>query len=367
MEDPVVPEVHLQALTTPLTAQHGTVRPSPSFSSPSKSWLREEGASRLLRQASLLGVSQCLSAWGCFQAQPNVLMLWSGLLFLSPRVCSQHNNSKEKGRYRHMAPLPRLPPARCHTHQEGLVAPGGTITVCSTFMYGSAVEPNRDPSSSSSAPRPPLISLPFPCPGEEWAQGTQSQGEERGGGGGRGGKERGAVCWGLNRPTQTPKLIGTLKVFSHLPHCLLTLTRVYSAGCWKAVEQGVQGRRVGVLGPHLPGRSLRFRKPELQLVKTMRRTHKRLAGPLPSGLHPQSSHQQGKPDFQVFHPHLLDCCPLTCANMKERDGEKEVFVVVIDIATGLWLFLGSLRRDLEGLQGCFSGGECFTECVLTSV
>jgi len=39
-------------------------------------------------------------------------------------------------------------------------------------------------------------------------------------------------------------------------------------------------------------------------------------------IHPQSSHQQGKPDFQVFHPHLLDCCPLTCANMKERDGEK---------------------------------------------
>ncbi|KAI4819429.1 hypothetical protein KUCAC02_004675, partial [Chaenocephalus aceratus] len=40
-------------------------------------------------------------------------------------------------------------------------------------------------------------------------------------------------------------------------------------------------------------------------------------------INPQSSHQQGKPDFQVFHPHLLDCCPLTCANMKERDGEKD--------------------------------------------
>lgn len=36
----------------------------------------------LLRQASLLGVSRCLSAWGCFQAQPSLFhiqMLQSGL------------------------------------------------------------------------------------------------------------------------------------------------------------------------------------------------------------------------------------------------------------------------------------------------
>lgn len=56
------------ALAQPLPhfTLHPRLQPSPSFSSPSKSWLREEGASRLLRQASLLGVSQCLSAWGCF-------------------------------------------------------------------------------------------------------------------------------------------------------------------------------------------------------------------------------------------------------------------------------------------------------------
>lgn len=45
--------------------------------------------------------------------------------------------------------------------------------------------------------------------GEEWAQGTQSQGEERVGGGavkGRRGGGGGAICWGLNRPTHPPKL-----------------------------------------------------------------------------------------------------------------------------------------------------------------
>ena len=46
--------------------------------------------------------------------------------------------------------------------------------------------------------------------GEEWAQGTQSQGEERVGGGAvkgrRGGGGGGAICWGLNRPSQPPKL-----------------------------------------------------------------------------------------------------------------------------------------------------------------
>ncbi|KAF3838586.1 hypothetical protein F7725_010354 [Dissostichus mawsoni] len=95
MEDPVVLEVHLQALTTPLTAQQGTVR----------------------------------------------------------RVCSQHNSSSNTGRRK--GPLPphgpsaTPAPARCHTHQEGLVAPGGTITVCSTFMCGSAVEPNRGWSKGS--------------------------------------------------------------------------------------------------------------------------------------------------------------------------------------------------------------------------
>ena len=36
-----------------------------------------------------------------------------------------------------------------------------------------------------------------------------------------------------------------------------------------------------------------------------------------------SFHQPGKPDFQVSHPHSLDCCPLTCANMKERERERE--------------------------------------------
>lgn len=34
-----------------------------------------------------------------------------------------------------------------------------------------------------------------------------------------------------------------------------------------------------------------------------------------------SFHQPGKPDFQVSHPHPLDCSPLTCANIKDRDGE----------------------------------------------
>lgn len=40
-------------------------------------------------------------------------------------------------------------------------------------------------------------------------------------------------------------------------------------------------------------------------------------------IHLQVFHQPGKPDFQVSHPHALDCRPLTCANMKERDGERE--------------------------------------------
>lgn len=45
-------------------------------------------------------------------------------------------------------------------------------------------------------------------------------------------------------------------------------------------------------------------------------------------IHPQStrgtlSASQEKPDFQVSHPHLLDRSPLTCANMKEGDGERE--------------------------------------------
>lgn len=52
---------------------------------------------------------------------------------------------------------------------------------------------------------------------------------------------------------------------------------------------------------------------------------KRLAGPLPSDLHPSTvlQLQPGEPDFQVSHPHVLDCCPLTCANIKEREREKQ--------------------------------------------
>lgn len=52
---------------------------------------------------------------------------------------------------------------------------------------------------------------------------------------------------------------------------------------------------------------------------------KRLAGPLPADLHPSTALQlqPGKPDFQVSHPHALDCCPLTCANIKERESERE--------------------------------------------
>lgn len=84
---------------------------SPSFSSPSKSSLREEGASGLLRQASLLGVSLCLSAWGCFQAQPrpfHIQMLQSGLwptggsLWLRPQVAGSRwwFNSSGRGKER---------------------------------------------------------------------------------------------------------------------------------------------------------------------------------------------------------------------------------------------------------------------------
>lgn len=56
---------------------------------------REPPGLGLLRQASLLGVSLCLSAWGCFQAQPSLFhiqMLQSGLwptggsLWLRPQV-----------------------------------------------------------------------------------------------------------------------------------------------------------------------------------------------------------------------------------------------------------------------------------------
>lgn len=36
-------------------------------------------------------------------------------------------------------------------------------------------------------------------------------------------------------------------------------------------------------------------------------------------IHLQFFHQPGKPDFQVSHPHALDCCPLTCANMSEME------------------------------------------------
>lgn len=66
------------------------------------------------------------------------------------------------------------------------------------------------------------------CPGDKRGRsglrGAQSQGEERVGkrGGGEGeGKERwrgeavgeGEICWGLNRPTQSPrKTLGTLRV-----------------------------------------------------------------------------------------------------------------------------------------------------------
>lgn len=45
-------------------------------------------------------------------------------------------------------------------------------------------------------------------------------------------------------------------------------------------------------------------------------------------IHLQFFHQPGKPDFQVSHPHALDCCPLTCANMSEmergRAGKSEM-------------------------------------------
>lgn len=51
---------------------------------------------------------------------------------------------------------------------------------------------------------------------------------------------------------------------------------------------------------------------------------KRLARPLPSDLHPSTVQlQPAKPDFQVSHPHVLDCCHLTCANIKEREGKRE--------------------------------------------
>lgn len=52
---------------------------------------------------------------------------------------------------------------------------------------------------------------------------------------------------------------------------------------------------------------------------------KRLARPLPSDLHPSTvlQLQPGKPDFQVSHPHVLDCCHLTCANIKKRERARE--------------------------------------------
>lgn len=65
----------------------------------------------LLRQASLLGVSLCLSAWGCFQAQPrpfHIQMLQSGLwptggsLWLRPQVAGSRwwFNSSGRGKER---------------------------------------------------------------------------------------------------------------------------------------------------------------------------------------------------------------------------------------------------------------------------
>lgn len=49
------------------------------------------------------------------------------------------------------------------------------------------------------------------------------------------------------------------------------------------------------------------------------------ARPLPSNLHPSTvlQLQPGKPDFQVSHPHVLDCSLLTCANIKERERERK--------------------------------------------
>lgn len=78
---------------------------------------------------------------------------------------------------------------------------------------------------------------------------------------------------------------------------------------------------------------------------------KRLARPLPSDLHPSTvlQLQPGKPDFQVSHPHVLDCCHLTCANINEREGERgreraRVERSEMEKYPSLWLLGGVQKR-----------------------
>lgn len=108
------PPCPLHPPPTPLLPPPLTSALSRSSSSPSKSTLRGEGASGArgcLRQASLLGVSLCLSAWRCFQAQPSpfhIQMLQSGLwptggsLWLRPQVARSRwwFNSSGRGKER---------------------------------------------------------------------------------------------------------------------------------------------------------------------------------------------------------------------------------------------------------------------------
>lgn len=113
-----LPSLILLSLTLASPCTPGFSRlswPLPSLSSPSKSACREKreppGAEAAPRQTSLLGVSLCLSAWGCFQAQPrpfHIQMLQSGLwptggsLWLRPQVAGSrwwfNSSGREKER-----------------------------------------------------------------------------------------------------------------------------------------------------------------------------------------------------------------------------------------------------------------------------